>query len=70
MVNHAVFNAEALHVLTTNIQDEFNAWKHFLRTAEMRNRFNLAGIDTQSFEQQRLTVASNRNMGDVYLGLA
>ena len=70
MVNHAVLNAQALHVLTANIQNELNAWKHFLRAAEMRNRFDLAGIHTQSFEQQRLTVAGNRNMSDVHLGLA
>ena len=70
VVNHAVLNAQTLHVLTTNIQNELNAWKHFLRATEMRNRFNLAGIHTQSFEQQCLTIAGNRNMGNVHLGLA
>jgi len=34
-VNHAVLNAQTLHVLTTNIQNELNAWKHFLRATEI-----------------------------------
>ena len=66
MLNNAVFHAQALHILAANIQDEFNARQHFLGTAQVRDRLNLARVNAQSFQQQAFAVAGHRGVTDGY----
>ena len=64
MVDDAVFHAQALHVLTTDVEDEFDVGQHFACTAQVSNGLDLAGIDAQRLEQQTLAVARHRRMLD------
>ena len=64
VVDHAVFHAQTLHVLATDVEDELDARQHFLRTAQMRNRLDFARVDAQCLQQQRFAVAGHGGMPD------
>ncbi len=66
VVDHAVAHAQAFHVLAANVQDELHAGNHLLGAAQMRHRFNLAGVDAQRLQQQALAVAGHGRVADVH----
>ncbi len=52
VLNHAVLDAQALHVLAADVQDKLNAGQERLGAAQMRDRLDFAGVDAQRLEQQ------------------
>ena len=66
VVDNAILHTQAFHVLPANVQDEFHARQHLLRTAQVRHRLYLAGIHPQRLEQQSLAVTCHRGMPDAH----
>ena len=64
VVDNAVFHAQALHVLTADVEDELDVGQHLTRAAQVGDGLDFAGIDAQSLEQQALAVARDRRMLD------
>ena len=62
VIDDAVLDAQALHVLTADVEDELDAGEHLLSATQVRNGFDLAGVNAQRLEQQALTVTGNRRM--------
>ncbi len=50
MLNNAVFDAQALHVLAADVENELDARQHFLRAAKVRDGFDFAGVDAQRLD--------------------
>ena len=44
MLNHAVLNAQTLHVLAADVQDELDAGQECLGATQVRNGLDLAGV--------------------------
>ena len=65
-VEHAVAHLHALHVLAADVQDELDVGQEFLGTAQVGDRFDLARIDAQGFEQEALAVAGHRGVADLH----
>ena len=65
VVDDAVFDAQTLHVLAANVQNELDVGHHFTRAAQMRDGLDFAGVNAQGLQQQSLTVAGYRGMADV-----
>ena len=66
----AVLDAQALHVLAADIQDELDAGKHLLRTAQMGNRLDLSAIGFDGFKQETLAIAGDGGMTQLYQQVA
>ena len=62
MIDHAILDTQAFHVLTANIQDELDARQHLLCAAQVRHRLNLTRIYAQRLQKQALTVTRHRGM--------
>ncbi len=57
MLDDAVLDAQALHVLAANVQDELDAGQERLGAAQVRDGLDLAGVGLESLDEQRLAVA-------------
>ena len=59
--NSAVLHAEALHILTADVQQELNARYKEVCSAEVSNGFNLTGIYTKSCLEKGFTVTGRNS---------
>ena len=64
VLDHAVLDAQALHVLAANVQDELDAGQERLGAAQVRDGLDLAGVGLESLDEQRLTVARGGHVAD------
>ena len=64
VLNHAVLDAQALHVLAADVQDKLDTGQECLGAAQMRNGLNLAGIGLEGLDEQRLAVARGGHVAD------
>ena len=64
VLNHAVLDAQALHVLAADVQDKLDAGQECLGAAQVRNGLDLAGIGLEGLDEQRLTVARGGHVAD------
>ena len=64
MLDDAVLDAHALHVLAADVEDEVDIRTQFLRTAQMCDGLDLAAVGLDGLEQQRLAVAGRRRVAD------
>ena len=64
VLNHAVLDAQALHVLAANVQNELDAGQECLGTAQVRDGLDLAGVGLEGLDEQRLAVARGGHMAD------
>ena len=66
VVDHAVLHAQAFHILTADIEDELDAGKHLLGTAQVRDRLDLARVNAQRLEQQTFAVSRHGRVADAH----
>ena len=64
VLDHAVLHAQALHVLTANVQDELDARQECLGAAQVRDGLDLAGVGLEGLDEQRLTITGGGHMAD------
>ena len=64
VLDHAVLDAQALHVLAANVQDELDAGQERLGAAQVRDGLNLAGVGLEGLDEQRLAVARGGHVTD------
>ena len=64
VLDDAVLDAQALHVLAADVQDKLDAGQECLGAAQMRNGLNLAGIGLEGLDEQRLAVARGGHVAD------
>ena len=64
VLDDAVLDAQALHVLAANVQDELDAGQECLGAAQVRDGLDLAGIGLEGLDEQRLTVARGGHVTD------
>ena len=66
VVDHAVLDAQAFHVLAADVENELHARQHLLSAAQVRHRLDLARVDAQRLKQQTLAVAGHRGVADAH----
>ena len=64
VLDDAVLDAQALHVLAANVQNELDAGQERLGTAQVRDGLDLAGIGLEGLDEQRLAVARGGHVAD------
>ena len=64
VLDHAVLDAQALHVLAANVQNELDAGQERLGAAQMRDGLDLAGVGLEGLDEQRLAVARGSHVAD------
>ena len=64
MLDDALLDVHALHVLAADVEDEVDVGTELARAAQVRDRLDLAGIGLDGLEQQRLAVARRGGMPD------
>ena len=64
MLDDAVLDAQALHVLAANVQNELDAGQERLGAAQVRDGLDLAGIGLEGLDEQRLAVARGGHVAD------
>ena len=64
VLDNAVLDAQALHVLATNVQNELDAGQERLGAAQMRDGLNLAGVGLEGLDEQRLAIARGGHVTD------
>ena len=64
MLNHAVLDAQALHVLAADVQNKLDAGQERLGAAQVRNGLDLAGVSLEGLDEQRLAVARGGHVAD------
>ena len=64
VLNHAVLDAQALHILPADVQDKLDAGQECLGAAQVRNGLDLAGIGLEGLDEQRLAVARGGHVAD------
>ena len=64
VLDDAVLDAQALHVLAANVQNELDAGQERLGAAQVRDGLDLAGIGLEGLDEQRLTVARGGHVAD------
>ena len=64
VLDDAVLDAQALHILPADVQDKLDAGQECLGAAQMRNGLNLAGIGLEGLDEQRLAVARGGHVAD------
>ena len=64
VLDDAVLDAQALHVLAADVQDKLDAGQECLGAAQVRNGLNLAGIGLEGLDEQRLAVARGGHVAD------
>ena len=64
VLDDAVLDAQALHVLSANVQNELDAGQERLGAAQVRDGLDLAGIGLEGLNEKRLTVARGGHVAD------
>ena len=64
VLDNAVLDAQALHVLAANVQDKLDAGQECLGAAQVRDGLNLAGIGLEGLDEQCLAVARGSHVAD------
>ncbi len=64
MLDHAVLDLQALHVLATDVQDEVDVGDEGLGAAQVGDRLDLAGVGLERGLQDALAVAGRGHMAD------
>ena len=64
VLDDAVLDAQALHVLAANVQDKLDAGQECLGAAQVRNGLDLSGIGLERLDEQRLAVARGSHVAD------
>ena len=64
VLDDAVLDAQALHVLAANVQNELDAGQERLGAAQMRDGLDLAGVGLEGLDEQRLAVARGSHVAD------
>ena len=64
VLNDAVLDAQALHILAADVQDKLDAGQECLGAAQMRNGLDLAGIGLEGLDEQRLAVTRGGHVAD------
>ena len=64
VLDNAVLDAQALHVLTADVQNELDAGQECFGAAQVRNGLDLAGIGFEGLDEQRLAVARGGHVAD------
>ena len=64
VLDHAVLHAQALHILTADVQDELDAGQERLGATQVRDGFDLAGVGLEGLDEQRLAVARGGHVAD------
>ena len=64
VLNHAILDAQALHVLAANVQDELDARQERLGAAQMRDGLDLARVGLEGLDEQRLAIARGGHVAD------
>ena len=60
----AVLDAQALHVLAADVQDELDARQERLGAAQMRDGLDLARVGLEGLDEQRLAIARGGHVAD------
>ena len=60
----AVLDAQALHVLAADVQNELDAGQERLGAAQVRDGLDLAGVGLEGLDEQRLAVACGGHVAD------
>ena len=64
VLDDAVLDAQALHVLAADVQDKLDAGQECFGAAQVRNGLDLAGIGFEGLDEQRLAVARGGHVAD------
>ena len=64
VLDNAVLDAQALHVLAADVQNELDAGQECFGAAQVRNGLDLAGIGFEGLDEQRLAVARGGHVAD------
>ena len=64
VLDDAVLDAQALHVLATNVQNELDAGQERLGAAQVRDGLDLAGVGLEGLDEQRLAIARGGHVAD------
>ena len=64
VLDDAVLDAQALHVLAAYVQNKLDAGQECLGAAQVRNGLDLAGIGLEGLDEQRLAVARGGHVAD------
>ena len=64
VLDDAVLDAQALHVLAADVQNELDAGQERLGAAQVRDGLDLAGIGLEGLDEQRLAVARGGHVAD------
>ena len=64
VLDNAVLDAQALHVLAADVQDKLDAGQECLGAAQVRDGLNLAGIGLEGLDEQCLAVARGGHVAD------
>ena len=64
VLDDAVLDAQALHVLAADVQNKLDAGQECLGAAQVRNGLDLAGVGLEGLDEQRLAVARGGHVAD------
>ena len=64
VLDNAVLDAQALHVLAADVQNELDAGQERLGAAQVRDGLDLAGVGLKGLDEQRLAVARSGHVAD------
>ena len=64
VLDNSVLDAQALHVLAADVQDELDAGQERLGAAQVRNGLDLSGVGLECLDKQRLAVARGGHVAD------
>ena len=64
VLDDAVLDAQALHVLAADVQNELDAGQERLGAAQVRDGLDLAGIGLEGLDEQRLAVTRSGHVAD------
>ena len=64
VLDNAVLDTQALHVLAADVQDKLDAGQECLGAAQVRNGLDLAGVGLEGLDEQRLAVARGGHVAD------
>ena len=64
VLDNAVLDAQALHVLAANVQNKLDAGQERLGAAQVRDGLDLAGVGLERLDEQRLAIAGGGHVTD------
>ena len=64
VLDNAVLDAQALHVLAADVQNELHAGQECLGATQVRDGLDLAGVGLEGLDEQRLAVARGGHVAD------